>query len=100
MRTFRNRAEAEKAGWVVSNNGAQASKWRGDGEFDRAIVRSDLEAQLAEALEAIETLMNEDGSWECPQCGYMHGPANEEAKREHAPNCKLSLALKKFRGEA
>ena len=52
-----------------------------------SIVRTDLEAQLAEALEAVQHLAGH-----CPCCGEMRN-------RDHAPDCKLSLALKSFRGE-
>lgn len=60
-------------------------------------VRTDLEAQLAETLEAVEWMgvtRGKDGlSSACPSCAAIaHDP--------HAPDCKLSLALKAFRGEA
>lgn len=84
MRVFKGRAEVEKAGlrWV---GGSQAVAM--DGQRIAAIVRTDLEAQLAEALEAVQHLAGH-----CPCCGEMRN-------RDHAPDCKLSLALKAFRGE-
>lgn len=59
-----------------------------DGKHSVGDVRTDLECQLAEALEAVQRLAGH-----CPCCGEMRS-------RDHAPDCKLSLALKAFRGEA
>lgn len=85
MRVFRNRAAAEAADFAVSAHSPTIAASNTSGE--RAIVRTDLEAQLAEALEAVQRLAGH-----CPCCGQMRN-------RDHAPDCKLSLALKAFRGE-
>lgn len=89
MKVFRNRAEA---GGSVDTG---VYPWRvrqtpgADPHIPPApIVRTDLEAQLAEALEAmIEATAPLPG--ECALCGWMG----------HEPACKAGLALKAFRGE-
>lgn len=54
---------------------------------DDAIERA---ARLEEAIEALEAVQHLAGH--CPCCGEMRN-------RDHAPDCKLSLALQSFRGE-
>jgi len=105
LRVFRNRAAAEAEGFhvrtgspsqayrevPVKNSPRIRLKYVGD-------VRTDLEAQLAEALEAVEWKgepIRTDDDWleACPCC-------DEPYTSRHTPDCKLSLALKAFRGEA
>lgn len=97
-RVFRNRAAAEAEGFhvragspsqayrevPVKNSPRIRLKYVGD-------VRTDLEAQLAEALEAVEWVASDDWDF-CPFCARSR-------QYDHAPDCKLSLALKAFRGE-
>ena len=93
-RVFRNREEAERAGFT--SNGPDPRplmvyRFEPAGHLAcksiSAIVRSPLECTLAEALEAVQRLAGH-----CPCCGEMR-------KDPHKPDCKLSLALKAFRGE-
>ena len=96
MRVFTSRKEAENAGLVMDSNGRHAYK-RGRPLVHAGIVRSDLEAQLAEALAAVESRgQDRHGNRACPKCGVSmdYGSA-----REHRGDCKLSLALAAFRGE-
>lgn len=101
-RVFRNRAAAEAEGFhvrtgspsqayrevPVKNSPRIRLKYVGD-------VRTDLEAQLAEALEAVE--------WEGPSVLHIGVGTKKTCvaccRYEHAPDCKLSLALIAFRGE-
>jgi len=103
-RVFKSRAAAEAEGFhvragspsqayrevPVKNSPRIRLKYVGD-------VRTDLEAQLAKALEAVEWEgRNHAGIRVCPVCKVARDYGDTP---EHAPDCKLSLALKAFRGE-
>jgi len=95
QRVFRNRKEAEKAGFSSFSKGFNEEWRKGEGKnHERAIVRSPLEARLAEALEEAE-----QGGPRCPCCGRDARPGRDP-KHRHAEDCKLSLALRAFRGES
>lgn len=106
MRVFKNRAEAEGAGFFVSTvaypwsayNRATPPERQGD-------TRTDLEAQLAASLVAVEWGGNRSSFPEgkdgrrysvgrcCPACREPF------AAGLHADNCHLAAALKTSRGE-
>lgn len=88
MRVFRNRAEAEAAGFSLMPFG-QAINVETD---ERAIVRSPLEHTLAEALEAVEWAGYTIAVPMCPSCVAQKSSG-------HADDCKLAAALAAFRGE-
>lgn len=88
-RVFRNREEAEAEGFALRFKGHDAVFYRGEGStFERAIVRSPLEAQLAEALEACQPIF----------LGASAGLSSRS--REFRTLAKATAALKEFRGEA
>ncbi len=93
-RVFRNREEAEKAGWVVETEHdpafAPLIARNPQAPAIEARIATPLELQLAEALEAVEWEGEHHGGV-CPYCG--------NATKKHDRKCKLSLALKAFRGE-
>jgi hypothetical protein len=97
MRVFRNREEAEKAGWnlTAGNQAYRDTPSSADREWSRewAAIRTPLEAQLAEALEAVEWLRGRGGLRGCPTCGGLLKGSG------HAADCKLADALRAFRGE-
>lgn len=101
LKRFRSRAAAEAAGHIVNTNfypwrtmkGNGADPYRPHGHE----VRTDLEAQLAEALEAVEWEgRNLYGIRVCPTCRTVRDYGDAP---EHADGCKLSLALKAFKGD-
>lgn len=92
-RVFRNREEAEAAGWRVYGSGMEATRNLETSRAEWADVRSPLECTLADALEAVEWMgWSLDDAPRCPSCRAWEEDG-------HAPDCKLSLALKAFRGE-
>lgn len=101
QKVFLNRAAADAAGLNIN---ASVYPWRAqpmigqraDRYAMEPIVRTDLESQLAEALEAIEFITARAFYQQktfCPCCFEEPGAA-------HRDDCKLSLALKAFRGGA
>lgn len=104
-RVFKDRAAAEAEGLhvrtgspsqayreaPVKNSPRIRLKYVGD-------VRTDLEAQLAEALEAVEWGSRlKPGMKFCPSCGQNESAGHRND--EEGGYCKLSLALSAFRGE-
>lgn len=66
------------------------------------IVRTDLEAQLAKALEEVEQEgRDEENHATCPSCAQpvKYWPSPNPGLRHHE-SCKLAAALKAFRGES
>ena len=104
MRLFKNRAEAEAAGFSVERT---HYPWLALGQpspsvghrSQAGVVRTDLEAQLVEALEAVEWSSprrdpgSNKGGMACPVCGRFKADG-------HNRICRISLALKSARGEA
>jgi hypothetical protein len=90
MKTFRNSAEAEAAGYLNFGRAPdQRPLFMHGTTAERATVLTPLEAQLLEALEAVEW----DHEGMCPWCHGSH-----RAWR-HADDCKLFLAIKSASGE-
>lgn len=87
MRVFKNSAEAEAAGFHMET---ETRARIGDGDYPKAIaiVRTDLEAQLAEALEAARR-----------QIEYLHARFAKTSSG-NATLAKINAALKSARGEA
>lgn len=99
MRVFKNKEEAAAAGYEVGQDASFAFKRGAPSAERRAHIRSALEAQLAEALEAVEwSLADRDGDDRCPLC-FARQENDDHTPGAHLEVCKLSLALKSFRGE-
>ncbi len=99
MKTFSSPTEARRLGYKIDDAVYPWVAYKGarfSADSDWGYVRTELEAQLAEALE--------ENQWEgagsdsylgslCSACGH-----NKDAG--HADDCKVGLALKAFQREA
>ena len=91
MKTFRTRAEAEAAGFAIVS-GSLPIRYEA-GQYETARILTPIEAQLLEALEAVQWMgSGETGYALCPQC-------DKPPSRGHAVDCKLSAAIKAATGD-
>lgn len=97
MRVFMNEAEVKAAGLTTFGR-AVHKKGHIAGSEPIGILRTELEAQLTEALAAVEWRgrTEEDGDDCCPCCDAL---AVQDGTPIHNDGCALGAALKAARGE-